>query len=40
MAESLGMRLRRTESLNASPLFISALSGIVKKGVEEAGWAE
>lgn len=40
MAESLGMRLRRSESLNASPLFISALSGIVKKGVEEAGWAE
>ncbi len=40
MAESLGMRLRRTESLNTSPQFISALVDIVKKGVEEAGWAE
>jgi ferrochelatase len=40
MAQSLGMRLERTESLNTSPLFISALGDIVKKGVKEAGWAE
>ncbi len=40
MAESLGMKLRRAESLNTSPLFISALGDIVKKGVKEAGWAE
>jgi ferrochelatase len=40
MARSLGMRLERTESLNTSPFFISALDDIVKKGVKEAGWAE
>ena len=38
MAQSLGIRLERTESLNTSPLFISALGDIVKKGVKEAGW--
>jgi len=40
MAKSLGMRLERTESLNTSPLFISALAEIVKKGMKEAGWVE
>lgn len=40
MAKSLGMRLERTESLNTSPLFISALADIVKKGMKEAGWVE
>ena len=40
MAKSLGMRLERAESLNTSPLFISALAEIVKKGMKEAGWAE
>lgn len=38
MARSLGIRLERAESLNTSPLFISALGDIVKKGVKEAGW--
>jgi ferrochelatase len=38
MAASLGFRLERIESLNTSPLFISALKGIVLKGVKEAGW--
>ena len=40
MAASLGMRLERAESLNTSPLFISALRDIVMNGVKEAGWAE
>ncbi len=40
MAKSLGMRLERAESLNTSPLFISALADIVKKGIKEAGWVE
>ncbi|MFI5294543.1 MAG: ferrochelatase [Thermodesulfovibrionales bacterium] len=40
MAKSLGMRLERAESLNTSPLFISALAEIVKKGMKEAGWVE
>lgn len=38
MAESLDMRLERTESLNTSPLFIEALRDIVLKGIREAGW--
>lgn len=38
MAQSLGIRLERAESLNTSPLFISALGDIVKKGMKEAGW--
>lgn len=37
-AGRLGMRLERVESLNTSPLFISALKDIVLKGVKEAGW--
>jgi ferrochelatase len=40
MAEALGMRLERVESLNTSPLFISAMQDIVLKGMKEAGWAE
>jgi len=40
MAKSLGMRLERAESLNTSPLFISALAEIVKMGMKEAGWVE
>ncbi len=39
LAASHGMRLERTESLNTSPLFISALADIVQKGMKEAGWA-
>ena len=39
LAKSLGMRLERAESLNTSPLFISALADIVKNGMKEAGWA-
>ncbi len=38
MAEGLGMRLRRVESLNTSPLFISALRDIVLNSIKEAGW--
>jgi ferrochelatase len=38
MAEGMGMRLERVESLNTSPLFISALKNIAAKGVEDAGW--
>jgi ferrochelatase len=39
LAASHGMRLERAESLNTSPLFISALADIVRKGIKEAGWA-
>jgi ferrochelatase len=38
-AGRLGMKLKRVESLNTSPLFISALKDIVQRGVKEAGWA-
>jgi ferrochelatase len=38
MAEGMGVRLERTESLNTSPLFISALKDIVAGGAEDAGW--
>jgi ferrochelatase len=38
MAKTLGMRLERTESLNTSPLFITALKDIVLKGFKEADW--
>jgi ferrochelatase len=38
MAASLGIRLERAESLNTSPVFISALKDIVLKGLKEAGW--
>jgi ferrochelatase len=40
MAEKLGIRLERVESLNTSPLFISALMDIVLRGMKEAGWEE
>jgi len=39
MAEKRGMRMERVESLNVSPLFISALQAIVVQAVKEAGWA-
>ncbi len=39
MAAGLGMRLERTDSLNLSPLFISALGDIVIEAVKEAGWS-
>ncbi len=38
LAASHGMRLERAGSLNASPLFISALADIVRTAVKEAGW--
>jgi len=38
MAERLGMRLKRTESLNTSPLFIAAMKDIVTQALQEAGW--
>ena len=38
MAAAKGIRLERVESLNTSPLFISALKDIVLKGMEESGW--
>jgi protoporphyrin/coproporphyrin ferrochelatase len=40
MAHRLGMRLERVNSLNTSPLFISALREIVLQASKEAGWAE
>ncbi|MDP2157814.1 MAG: ferrochelatase [Nitrospirota bacterium] len=40
MAAGLGMRLERAESLNLSPIFISALKDIVVHGIKEAGWSE
>lgn len=40
MAAGLGMRLERAESLNLSPIFISALKDIVVQGIKEAGWSE
>jgi ferrochelatase len=40
MAEKLGLKLKRAESLNTSPLFISALKDIIFKGFREAEWAD
>jgi ferrochelatase len=40
MAEDLGVRLKRSESLNTLPIFIAALKAIVLEGIKEAGWAE
>ena len=40
MAEKLGMHLKRTESLNTSPLFISALADIALDGARKAAWTE
>lgn len=38
MAESLGMRLRRTASLNTHPLFIAVLRDLVLRAVKEGPW--
>jgi len=38
LAWKSGVRLERTESLNTSPLFISALNDIVQRGLRDAGW--
>lgn len=35
-----GIKLFRTPSLNTRPAFIRALSGLVQKGLKEAGWQE
>jgi ferrochelatase len=40
MAKSLGINLRRTDSLNTHPLFIEALKDIVIRNVKELGWTE
>ena len=40
MANTLGIRLERTEALNTSPLFISALRDIVINAMKENGWQE
>lgn len=39
LADKLGMKLVRAESLNANPLFIKALEDIVIKNIKELGWA-
>ncbi len=38
LAEELGMRLIRAESLNTNPLLIKALEDMVMRKVEELGW--
>ncbi|MEW6068388.1 MAG: ferrochelatase [Nitrospirota bacterium] len=38
MAERLGMTLKRTDSLNIHPVFISALKDIVRSDLKKAGW--
>ncbi len=38
VADALGIRLERVESLNTSPLLISALKDIVFKSIKEARW--
>jgi ferrochelatase len=38
MAEGLGIRLRRAESLNTMPLFIKALEELVISSVRDCGW--
>jgi ferrochelatase len=40
MAERLGIKLKRIESLNIHPYFIDALRDIVIGNVKEKGWAE
>jgi len=40
MAEKLGIKLKRTASLNTHPFFIEALRDIVIKSIKELGWAE
>ena len=39
LAEKLGIKLKRVESLNTHPVFIGALKDMVQKNVKEAGWA-
>jgi ferrochelatase len=39
LGENLGLSVRRTESLNTHPVFISALCDIALKKAKEAGWA-
>ncbi len=39
LARHLGIRLERTESLNASPLLIEALADLVRATAESRGWA-
>jgi ferrochelatase len=36
-ARELGLRLERTDSLNASPAFIEALADVVRKGAGDRG---
>ena len=38
MAEGMGIRLERVDSLNTSPLFIAALRDIVERSVKDSGW--
>lgn len=38
MAESLGLRLHRADSLNTHPLFINALKDLVLRGAEKLRW--
>jgi ferrochelatase len=38
LAEKLGIKLKRVESLNTHPVFIGALKDMVQKNVKEAGW--
>jgi ferrochelatase len=40
LAEGLGIRLVRTESLNVHPLFIRALSDMILKRARETGWLQ
>ncbi|HEX8949035.1 MAG TPA: ferrochelatase, partial [Dissulfurispiraceae bacterium] len=40
LAEGLGVRLIRTESLNVHPLFVRALSDLVLKRARETGWLQ
>jgi ferrochelatase len=40
LAEKLGIKLKRVESLNTHPVFIGALKDMVQKNVKEAGWTQ
>jgi ferrochelatase len=40
LAGALGVRLRRTESLNTHPVFIHALRELVLTGISESGWPQ
>lgn len=39
MGERLGLRMKRTESLNTHPLLIRALEDLALRGLEKEGWA-